>query len=156
MSRVCFRQTGFTLIEMMVSIVIGLSVMAGALQIMVQGKSNFLAERELAALQENARLAFKLFQDELHMAGFNSCGSSAQDIASSIIGASTSWELNGTGIQGYEHEAGPASFPVQMRTSVAAYTDVFVVRRGDSESYSVTSHNAQTSRFDLNKTHELS
>jgi type IV pilus assembly protein PilW len=148
-------QAGFTLIEMMVSMLIGMAVMAGALQILVQGKINFITERELAVLQENARFAFKLFQDEIHMAGYNSCGAAAQNIANSIIGAAASWELNGTGIQGYEHEAGTASLPVQIRADVAAGTDVVVLRKGDSSSYLVSHHTAATSRFNLNKTHDI-
>ena len=57
MSRICRHQTGLTLIEMMVSLVIGMSVMTGALQILLQSKSNFIVERELAVMQENARFA---------------------------------------------------------------------------------------------------
>ena len=148
-------QTGLTLIEMMVSLVIGMSVMAGALQILLQSKSNFMAERELAALQENARFAFKLLQDEIHMAGYNSCGASAQNIANSIFDASTSWALNGAGLQGYEHEAGTSSFPNEIKADVAPDTDVVVIRRGDGVSYQVNKHIASSSRFDLSKNHDL-
>jgi type IV pilus assembly protein PilW len=155
MSKTYCVQAGLTLIEMMVSLVIAMSVMAGAIQILLQSKSNFIAERELAGLQENARFAFKLFRDEIHMAGYNSCGASAQNIANSITGASTSWALNGTGIQGYEHEAGASSFPSQIKSDVAPATDALVVRRGDSLSYLVASHLAATSRFNLNKVHGI-
>jgi type IV pilus assembly protein PilW len=148
-------ETGLTLIEMLVALVIALSVMAGAIQIFVQSKSNFLAERELAGLQENARFVFKLFQDEVHMAGFNSCGGSAQNVANSIKGATTSWELNGTGLQGYEHEAGLADFPVQIRADVAPITDSIVIRRTESPGYLVIRHLPATSRFDLNKKHDI-
>src|SRR5687767_9511573 len=142
MNRKYLHQAGLTLIEMMVSVLIGMAVMAGALQILVQGKSNFITQREMAVLQENARFAFKLLQDEIHMAGFNSCGTAAQNIANSVIGAAASWELNGTGIQGYEHEAGIASFPLQIRADVATDTDALIVRKGDSTSYLVNSHTA--------------
>src|SRR5688500_2069162 len=108
---------------MLVSLLIGMSVIAGAIQILLQSRSNIVAEREIAVLQEHARFAFKLFMDEIHMTGYNSCGSAAQNVANSIIGASGSWELNGTGIQGYEHENGVVSFPAQIRADVAPDTD---------------------------------
>ena len=155
MSRQCFPQAGLTLVEMMVSVVIGMAVMAGAIQILLQSKTNFNTERELAGMQENARFAFKLFRDEIHMAGYNSCGASAQNIANSVVGASTSWELNGAGIQGYEHEADSASFPSQLRSDVAPDTDVVVIRRADNLGYFVSSHIAAKSRFNLNKPHAV-
>lgn len=148
-------QHGLTLIEMMVALLIGTAVMAGALEVLLQSKRNFIAERELAVLQENARFAFKLLMDEVHMAGYNSCGAAAQNVANSIVGASNAWELNGTGIQGYEHEAGTASFPAQISTDVAPDSDALVVRRGETPAYLVSSHTAAASSFKLHTNHTL-
>ena len=148
-------QMGLTLIELLVALVIGMSVMAGAIQIVLQSKSNFIAAHELAALQENARFAFRLFVDEIHMAGYNSCGSNAQDVANSIVGASGNWALNGTGIEGYEHEAGISGFPTEIRADVGPRTDALVVRRGETPGYIVSSHAAGASTFKLQTNHAV-
>lgn len=149
------NQTGLTLIEMLVSLLLAMSVMAGAIQIFLQIKNNFIAASEMAVLQENARFAFKLFRDEIHMAGYNSCGSTARNIANSIIGASGNWALDGTGIQGYEHEAGIGSFPGDISADVLPDTDALVVRRGESPGYLVSNHAAASSTFKLQAKHAM-
>lgn len=149
------NQAGLTLIEILIALLLGMSVMAGAIQVFLQIKTNFIADHEMALLQENARFALKLFRDDIHMAGYNSCGAAAQNIANSVIGAAGSWTYDGTGIQGYEHEAGSGSFPDGIRSDVSPDTDALVIRRGESPGFLVSKHTAASSTFKLQTKHTV-
>lgn len=150
------NRQGFTLTELLVAMALGLTVMSGVLGVLVTSKNNFISERELAALQENARYAIKFMSDEIRMAGFNGCSGSPLSIANSVNGSSSSWYLNGTGIEGYEHEAGINSFPVEFRSDVTSNTDAIVIRRAMSLGLSIAgNHNPNSTNIPLNKQHVI-
>ncbi|MDT8399012.1 MAG: PilW family protein [Pseudomonadales bacterium] len=150
------RQSGFSLVELLVAMAIGLTVMSGVIQVLVASKSNFISERELAALQENARFAVKFISDEVRMAGFQGCSATPLSTANSLNGSSGNWFLDGTGLQGFEHESGILSFPVEFRSEVAANTDAIVVRRGEHSGLVVAgNHNFNAANLPLNKQHSI-
>lgn len=75
--RDCHRppQAGVGLIELMVALVIGLFLVAGAVTIYSQSRTTFRTTEAVARLQETARYAFDVLEPELRMAnywGFNS------------------------------------------------------------------------------------
>src|SRR5689334_5538474 len=109
------HQCGFTLIELLVALAITVVVMSGVVQVLTVSKSNFITGRELAITQENARYAMQFISDEVRMAGFTGCTSKPYAIANSINGSNGSWYLYNPGLEGFEHEAGTASFPVEFR-----------------------------------------
>lgn len=61
---------GFSLIELMVSIVLGLLLTAGIVTVYLESKRNYLIEDEMARMQENGRYALHLLKRELTLAGF--------------------------------------------------------------------------------------
>ncbi len=134
------RQTGFTLVELMVSITISLVVLAGVVNTLVVSKSNFISQREMASLQENARFALKYMTDEIRMAGASGC-STPLHVANSINGGSAAWYMSGAGLQGYEYDAGVATFPSDFRANVRANTDSIAISSGTSTGLQVTGHN---------------
>lgn len=150
-----FRQRGLTLVELLVAMAISVTVMGGVVSVVMTSKSNFITERELATLQENARYAIRFIGDEIRMAGFNGCSRSPLFTANTLEGSDGNWYLDGTGIYGFEHEAGAAVFPSEFRSGVLAGTDAIVVRRADDKGYSVVDHNPNSARFELNKEHDL-
>jgi type IV pilus assembly protein PilW len=64
------QQAGFSLIELMVALVIGLFVMGVVITVFVQSKRNYNQDEEIARLQESGRYAIQLLSRELAMAGF--------------------------------------------------------------------------------------
>ncbi len=121
------KQSGFTLLELLISLLITITVISGTVQMLVVSKSNFVTSRELAAAQENARYALKYIVDEIRMAGFTGCTSTPYYYANSID--SSTWYLKKPGLEGYEHEAGISNFPVAFRADTVANTDALIVRR---------------------------
>ncbi len=72
------RQTGLTLIEILVAMVISLILMAGVLQIFQANKQSFRVQESLSLIQENGRTAMRILSEDLRMADFWGCRS--QDI----------------------------------------------------------------------------
>ena len=61
---------GFSLIELMVSLAIGVVMTFGVVNLFLQSKTSFLQDEEIARMQENGRFALRLLSRELAMAGF--------------------------------------------------------------------------------------
>lgn len=64
------RSQGFTLVELLVALVLGIMLSAGIANIYLQNARNYKQDEELARLQENARYALNLLKRELIMAGY--------------------------------------------------------------------------------------
>jgi len=73
------KQHGFTLIEIMIAITIGLVMLAGVLQISQANKESSRLQRNMGFVQENMRIAMELLTRDIRMAGFN--GALANPIA---------------------------------------------------------------------------
>ncbi|MBO9469245.1 PilW family protein [Endozoicomonas sp. G2_2] len=64
------RERGFSLVELMVAMVVGLLLLAGVLQILLANREAFDAQRGRGHLQENARLASFMLENVVAHAGF--------------------------------------------------------------------------------------
>lgn len=67
--RGCARQTGLSLIEMMVALLIASLLMLALVVVFLSGRSSFLTQEQMARMQENGRFAFKLLTRDLQNAG---------------------------------------------------------------------------------------
>lgn len=61
---------GFSLVELMIALVVGLILLAGVLQILLGNREAFDAQRGKARLQENARLVSFVLENSVAHAGF--------------------------------------------------------------------------------------
>lgn len=148
-------QAGLTLVELMVSIAISMTVLSGVVQVLVVSKSNFVTERELSGLQENARFAVKYLGDQIRMAGFSSCNKAAvPNFGNGLRGATGIWYLANLGLTGYEYDEGIGTFPADFSAAVAEDTDAIVVRRAEDVDLRISgAHNMGTATMPLNNTH---
>jgi type IV pilus assembly protein PilW len=64
------KQSGFSLVELMVGMVLGLMLIAGAVSIYLASKRSYVEVEQVAALTESARFAEQLIGDSLRHAGF--------------------------------------------------------------------------------------
>jgi type IV pilus assembly protein PilW len=64
------RSAGFSLVELMVALVVSLLLLAGVLQILLSNRSSFSFQRDMAALQENARLTTFVVENVVAHAGY--------------------------------------------------------------------------------------
>jgi type IV pilus assembly protein PilW len=131
-------ERGFTLIEMMVGILIGMALIAG-LAITFANSSQSYGEMQKQSLQiENGRYAFDVLRDDLEHAGFygsrttlvTTPGSAPNPCTVTQLAVSTAIALP---IQAYDS---PATSPISGCLATAdhlAGTDIVVIRRADPE-----------------------
>jgi prepilin-type N-terminal cleavage/methylation domain-containing protein len=63
------KQTGFSLIELMIAMLLGLVIMAGLVNLFLQSKRSFNQNESIARMQEDARFALDTIVTDLSMAG---------------------------------------------------------------------------------------
>lgn len=64
---------GFTLVELMVALTIGLIILAAVSSLFVSSKATYTAQDNMARLQENARFAMHFLTKDLRLAGYYGC-----------------------------------------------------------------------------------
>jgi type IV pilus assembly protein PilW len=129
------RQTGFTLVELMVALVLGLLLIGGVISVYISTQQNFKTTENLSRLQEGARFAFEQMGREIREAGATPCGVKA--VASVIrTGTSTTppwwadWD-NGT-LVGFKGGSTTVAAGVNFGTSTndrVSSTDAILVMR---------------------------
>ncbi len=74
LQRRLFLQRGVTLIELMVSMTIGLLILAGVVYIFSGTRKSYDYNEILARVQENGRFAINILNNDLRMTGYFGCG----------------------------------------------------------------------------------
>lgn len=69
----CHKESGFSIVELMVAILIGLIILAGVIQVVVSSKTTFLGQEDMSYIQENARYAVRTMTSDIQNAGFWGC-----------------------------------------------------------------------------------
>lgn len=64
------RQSGFTLIEMMIAMALGLMITAGVISVFLSVKTSYTQNERIARIQENGRVALYLLAQDLRHANF--------------------------------------------------------------------------------------
>ncbi|MBU2885209.1 PilW family protein [Gilvimarinus agarilyticus] len=67
------RQVGFSIVELMVAITLGIVLMTGVVQMFVSSKSVFTTQQGLSRLQETGRLAVDYLARDIRQAGYFGC-----------------------------------------------------------------------------------
>jgi type IV pilus assembly protein PilW len=145
------KPLGFTLVELLVSMILGLFLMGGIASVFLSNQQKFKTNENLANMQENARFAFEQLSREIRDAGTNPCGVRAvNSVVRATPGTAIPWwgDWNAGTIRGYdgaESIAGSTlTFGASLENRVSA-TDAIVILRttnNDNELRTVASHNA--------------
>lgn len=146
------RQTGFGLVELMVSMLLGLILIGGILSIFLSNQQAFRSNEGLARLQENARISFELMAREIREAGGNQCG--AKLVANVVNGASADWATDWAegDIRGYDKTQLSDRVVVIGTTTGTRITNTaaITVRRANPDgAIQVVSHNPTAASFQL-------
>ncbi len=137
------QQKGLSLIELMISITLGLMLMLGVLNVFLGSKGAFVSQQAISRIQESGRFAIDYMNKEIRMAGFLGCASNVDD--SKIIttlGTPTAfrWDYK-TIIKGYTDED-EADLGL---TDVVAGTDILEVVSASGSQVVVTADTATDS-----------
>lgn len=136
------RESGFTLIEMMIAITIGLGILAGLVGVLASTSSNSRTNDRTSELMSNGRYALNAMKQELRQAGFRGY-TWADPITPAALGTLTNECLEAgaaagsfisnmrQGIWG-SNNSNPFSASCIPSASYASGNDVVVVRRVES------------------------
>ena len=133
--KVTGRQDGIGLVEVMISLVLGLLVTGAVVQIYLTTKRQNVMQTSLSGRQESARFAAQIIQRDAQMAGYRGC---ARDLAGTTLNrlnnANDFLYNYGQHVVGFENAAGlPPSI-----TGVVAGTDVLTLRTVDDPNVALT------------------
>lgn len=142
---------GFSLIELMIAMILGLVVVAGAGGIFLSNKRAFNATETVGRIQENGRVAFELMAREIREAGGTPCGKNIP-IANVLKDPSYAW---GVGIRGYGGADAIATVPFGTAAAArVAGTDAVELKSAFDSATSVSKHNpASATVFLSNNNH---
>lgn len=98
-------QRGFTLVELMIALVLGLVLIGGVISVLLSNQQTYRTNTALSQLQDNARTAFELLARDIRQAGSSPCGNaSVTNLLTSINGAGTDTYIWGANpIQGFDN-----------------------------------------------------
>jgi type IV pilus assembly protein PilW len=106
---------GFTLIELMISLVLGLVVVGGVISVLIANKSSYRANEGMSQIQESVRSAFELMARDIRQTGGTGCDN-ARRMTTAFSTGTTQWWKTWATIQGFEES--------QTDTAVAIGTAV--------------------------------
>jgi len=146
------KQSGFTLIELMVAMVISLMLMAGTISIFISNKQVYRVSEASSRVQESGRFALNFLKRDVRMAGFMGCLNMASGAkvnnnvdTSKVPSANLSYAVNGfdgtNSVTGYSY--GTGSLPTGLGSlglspgtttagDVMPNTDSIVIKRAES------------------------
>ncbi|MDZ7828340.1 MAG: PilW family protein [Halofilum sp. (in: g-proteobacteria)] len=108
------RQSGLTMVEVMIALAIGLILTLGAVQIFVSSKQGYRANEALARIQENGRYALHFLKQDIRSAAFWGCAQEVE-VNNVVNGGATGINFNGEPIEGGDGGAGnPDSITLRM------------------------------------------
>ncbi|MGL6160038.1 PilW family protein [Microbulbifer sp.] len=147
------KQRGISLIELMVSITIGLILMTGVVQLFLSSRATFSTQQAVSRVQETGRLAMEFMAQDIRMAGYMGCMSrnlsftNTLDMSSANAGALYSFDV---GIEGFDfgtdNDSGDATLPTGY-PAASSGTDVLVVRSAKGNAVGVVQNNDSSQLF---------
>ena len=134
------RAKGFSLIELMVALLIGLVVVAAAGGIFISNRATYNATETLGRIQENGRVAFELMARELREAGGTACGKNIP--IANVLNNSAAFDYSwGDGIRGYDGNQAVTAAPFGTAAGErVAGTDAFEFRGSADAGVTVSKH----------------
>ncbi len=148
------RQQGFTLVELMIALILGLLVIGGGVGALLANRQVYRQNEAMARMQESARYAFEVLARDVREAGGIACGSHLPTANVLNNAASNWWSHWDDGILGFEGDNN--TFPKAFGTGAADRilgTDALIVQSGTlSDGVYITEHNPTAAEFTVNTT----
>jgi type IV pilus assembly protein PilW len=142
-------QKGMTLIELMVSMVLGLVVVGGVVSVLLSNKKSYSTNEGLSQIQETARTAFELMARDIRQAGGSGCDNALR--MANVLTTGTSWWQNWSSIQGYDGgTADPAVSSSASTGERVSATDSIELMGIDGNMLPVLSHDAAGGSLRIN------
>ncbi|MDO6563630.1 PilW family protein [Amphritea sp. 1_MG-2023] len=154
------KQSGLSLIELMIAITIGLVMTGAVIQVYVQSSSSYQLQDELSYIQENGRYGLSEVIKELRMAGYSSCGSGAKVANSVESGADMqfAYGLIGYGVDSTDSMVttgaiAVSDYPAELTDAWDGTDALQIYKANPDNALYVTSHNPNSATIHIKGTH---
>ncbi len=139
---------GFSLVEVMVALLLGLIILAAVAKVFSTSKRTYHFEENSARIQENGRFAMEFMAEDIRMAGYMGCNSAlpASEVGN-IVNPQWAGNFDPDGIRGYRYACSgggctgapsdwspalpPEYFPAGEKLPLPG-SDVLLIQRGSS------------------------
>ncbi len=154
-------ERGFSLVELMIALALGLFLTGVAITIVINNRQTFRTAENQARMQENARAAFEMMARDLRGAGGNPCGANQYTNVLNNNGAVWWRNFNANGLRGFENSPAGLLAAAGVPTGAGgvqpvANSDSLIALSGNvEEAFIVASHNAAATppQFTLTTNH---
>ncbi|ULU24869.1 PilW family protein [Dyella terrae] len=159
------RVRGFTMIELMVAMLLGLVVIGGVISVFLAGQQTYRANEALGDVENSSRAAFEMMTRDLRDVGFTGCDNTTGRIANVLNSNASLWYANwAVPLQGYDDAttdpalssftAGTTGAPLKNSSSVIALgtvpSDVSVgSASGSPTSFNINAASTQLAAGDI-------
>ncbi|MEQ1557371.1 MAG: PilW family protein [Methyloglobulus sp.] len=132
---------GYTLIELMLAMLLGIFLITGLVQIFISSKQSYRMQESLSRLQESGRFALDFIERDLRMAGFRGCASKSKTMPVNALVNKTAYIYNfSTVIQGYNNVGANWADPdgTGITKPLVGGNDVLTIRRAGDDGVQIT------------------
>lgn len=147
---------GFTLVELMISMVLGLVIIGGALGVILANRQSYRTNEGLSQVQESARTAFELLARDVRQAGVTGCDSNGR-VANVVVaqaGTTVPWWQTWFGLRGFDGAQNDTAVGFGSATpdNRISGTDSLQLQGIEGTGLSVVSHQPTSAQFQINTT----
>ncbi|MGB5471795.1 MAG: PilW family protein [Woeseiaceae bacterium] len=101
------RQTGVTLVEVMIAMLLGVFLMGGVLQVFASSRQTYRVHEATSRMQENGRMALEVLSRDIRMADFWGCASDPSNFVNNLDTAGTGYvDFLSGGVDGIDGASG--------------------------------------------------
>lgn len=156
-------QGGFTLIELMISLLLGILVIGGVTSVFMSNKEAYITNNALSQVQDSSRISFEMMARDIRETGLTGCGNTfvsgntrsiyiANILNNGPTAGGTTWwaDMAANAVRGYDaNTTDPAvTSGTGPRQRVAATSSIELVS-GDGQGVSITSDVSSSATFTL-------
>ncbi len=129
-------QKGFSVIELMIALLLGLFLVSGVTAMYISSKQTYRMTDNLARIQESLRYSVEFISRDVRMAGYLPCRF-PPIVNNAVTNGTSTWFLDffNSGIRGYE--GGTSTFPTEISSDVVSGSDALAILKGGLYSISV-------------------
>lgn len=150
------RSPGFTMIELMVSMVLGLVIIGGATSLILANRQSYRTNEALSQVQESARTAFELLARDVREAGYSGCDSNGRmaNVLQPPPSGGLFWWQTWFGMAGYDgDQANPAiSFTESPAAPRIVGTDSVILQGIQGTGLTIEFQEETSANFKINAT----
>ena len=141
------EQKGFSVVELMVALLLGLFLVAGVTGMYLSSKQTYRMTDNLSRLQESLRFSLEFMTRDIRMASYMPCR--FPPTFTNAVTGNTNWYLDyfNFGLRGYE--GGASIFPAQISGDVVAGSDAIAILKGGVFAGTIEVHDDAADRFIL-------